>query len=70
MTRMRAVVALIVVVLVVEIVLVMTDRATMHMVPGGVTVFAVLGAVVLVFGAKLLGAIGVQQAMRDTADDD
>jgi hypothetical protein len=70
MNRMRAVVASIVAMLVIEIVMVMTDRATMHVVPGGLTLFAVLGAVVLILGAKLLGAIGVQHVMRDTADDD
>jgi hypothetical protein len=62
-------VAAIVAVLAVEIVMVMTGRATTHVVPGGVTLFGVLGAVALVRIAKLLGAIGVQQPVRDDDDE-
>ena len=69
MSATRGVVAAIVAVLAVEIVMMMTGRATTHVLPGGVTVFGVLGAVALIRIAKLLGAIGVQQPVSDDDDE-
>jgi hypothetical protein len=69
MIRMRAVIAAIVIVLGVEIVMVTMGRVSTHVLPGGITLFGVLGAVALVRLAKLLAGLGVQHAAQDPGDD-
>lgn len=69
MSDVRGVMTAIVALLGIEIVMVVTDRATTNVLPGGVTLFGALGAVALVRIAKLLGAIGVQQPGPDDDDE-
>jgi len=69
MSRIPVLIAAIGVVLGVEIVMVTMAGVTTHVLPGGLTLFGVLGAVALVRVAKLLGAIGVQHAVPDDDDE-
>ena len=53
-----------------EVAIVMTTGATTHSVPGGFTLFGVLGAVILIRVAKVVGAIGAQEPAREPDDDE
>jgi formate hydrogenlyase subunit 4 len=66
----RAVLAAVAVVLGVELATLMTTGArTTHLLPGGFTLFGVLGALALVRVAKAIGALGVQQPAPDDHDE-
>ena len=47
----------------------MMGAVTTHLLPGGFTLFSVLGTVVLVRVAKAIGAAGVQEPAPATDDD-
>ena len=70
MSVLAGLVAAIGVVLAVEVAVVMTTGATTHLLPGGFTLFAMLGAVALVRVAKVVGSMGVQEAAREPDSDD
>ena len=69
MTATGVVVATTAVGLAVEVVMWMMGAVTTHLLPGGFTLFSVLGAVVLVRVAKAIGAAGVQEPAPATDDD-
>lgn len=69
MSATRGVVVAAAVVIGIELVTVMTTEATTHLVPGGFTLFGVLGAAALVRFAKAMGGIGVQQPAPDDDDE-
>ncbi|HUF92543.1 MAG TPA: hypothetical protein VMR23_09225 [Candidatus Limnocylindria bacterium] len=65
----RVLVAAVVVVVAVEVAVTTATGEGTHLLPGGFTIFGILGALALVRLAKALGAIGVQEPAPDDRDD-